>query len=178
MRAADAKRNPRGPPRLLGLACRTGAVGAVNTVPFVTNPGYVAPSGDNPNGWSYYFTARDAFRTEGSNRTDLTLNYAYRIPAPGRLIEVFFVFIRVRGPASSAQPAANIISQDSFERRRDGPMNKNQGFYLEDPRCTHLYTRARHMGPDFSSRIDRGVVRLVVARPLHDGGRFERTHED
>lgn len=68
-----------------------GAVGAINTTPFVTNPGYVSPSGNRSGGtWDYYFTARDAFRTEGSNRTDLAVNYAYRIPGAGRTTEVFF----------------------------------------------------------------------------------------
>jgi hypothetical protein len=59
-----------------------GAIGGVSTVPFVTNPGYVSPSGNRPGGlWDYYFAPRDAFRTEGSNRTDLAFNYAYKIPS-------------------------------------------------------------------------------------------------
>jgi outer membrane receptor protein involved in Fe transport len=67
-----------------------GAVGGVTTVPFVTNPGYVAPSGNRPGGlWDYYFAPRDAFRTEGSNRTDLAVNYGYRIPAARHSVELF-----------------------------------------------------------------------------------------
>ncbi len=59
-----------------------GAIGGVSTVPFVTNPGYVSPSGNRAGGlWDYYFAPRDSFRTEGSNRTDLALNYAYKIPS-------------------------------------------------------------------------------------------------
>jgi hypothetical protein len=65
-----------------------GAVGVVSTVPYVVNPGYVQPSGNNSNGWDYYFTDRDAFRTEGTNRTDLALNYGYQIGG-GRLAELF-----------------------------------------------------------------------------------------
>jgi outer membrane receptor for ferrienterochelin and colicin len=58
----------------------------VDPRPYVTNPGYLVP----PPGTitSYYFTARDAFRTEGQVRTDFAANYARRIPGAGRL-EVF-----------------------------------------------------------------------------------------
>lgn len=49
----------------------------------VTNPGYRTP----PDGAAtqYYFTARDAFRTEGQRRTDFAVNYQHRIPGAGRL---------------------------------------------------------------------------------------------
>ena len=67
-----------------------GAVGAIDTAPFVRNPGYLNPSGDRADGfWNYYFTPRDAFRTASARRTDLSLNYARRIPGANRA-EVFF----------------------------------------------------------------------------------------
>jgi Carboxypeptidase regulatory-like domain/TonB dependent receptor-like, beta-barrel len=67
-----------------------GAIGGVNTIPFVVNPGYVAPAGNRTaTTWDYYFTSRDAFRTEASNRTDLAINYAHAIRAAGS-VEVFF----------------------------------------------------------------------------------------
>ena len=45
---------------------------------YVVNPGYLTPpTGSNI---TYYYTARDAFRTEGQVRTDVAINYAYRIP--------------------------------------------------------------------------------------------------
>ncbi len=66
-----------------------GAVGAIDTTAYASDPGYLNPSGDRTDGfWSYYFTARDAFRTEGAKRTDLSLNYAYKIPGAGR-VELF-----------------------------------------------------------------------------------------
>ncbi len=52
-----------------------GAAGTVNLRKYLTNPGYVRP----PTSGSYYFTGRDAFRTEDVTRFDLALNYAYRI---------------------------------------------------------------------------------------------------
>jgi hypothetical protein len=58
----------------------------VDTRPYVTNPGYLAPpSGSNT---TYFYTARDAFRTEAQYRSDMGLNYAYRIPG-GRGLELF-----------------------------------------------------------------------------------------
>jgi hypothetical protein len=65
-----------------------GAVNASGIDPrsYVTNPGYLVP----PPGTltTYYYTARDAFRTEGQFRTDFAANYARRIPGAGRF-EVF-----------------------------------------------------------------------------------------
>ncbi len=52
-----------------------GAVGGVQSARFVTNPGYVAP----PTGVTYFFTARDAFRTDNISRTDVALNYSFRV---------------------------------------------------------------------------------------------------
>jgi hypothetical protein len=64
-----------------------GAVGQVNTRMFVTNPGYQTP----PTAVDYYFTARDAFHTAATYRTDLSVNYNYRIPhTAGPNAELFF----------------------------------------------------------------------------------------
>ena len=58
----------------------------VDPRPYVTNPGYLTPpSGANV---TYFYTARDAFRTERQTRTDLGVNYVYRIPS-GRGVELF-----------------------------------------------------------------------------------------
>ncbi len=50
-----------------------GAVGTVLERAYVTNPGYVRP----PKTGTYYYTARDAFRTPDVTRFDLALNYSY-----------------------------------------------------------------------------------------------------
>lgn len=52
-----------------------GAVGPVAVDPFVDNPGYAVTPGVE----SYYFTARDAFRTEGLKRSDLSLRLSRRM---------------------------------------------------------------------------------------------------
>ncbi|MGE3956849.1 MAG: TonB-dependent receptor [Vicinamibacterales bacterium] len=76
----------------------------VNPIPYVNNPGYLTP----PDGTvtNYFFSvdctnvpaavttagydctsgaSRDAFRTVGQKRTDLAVNYTFRIPAAGNL---------------------------------------------------------------------------------------------
>ena len=49
-------------------------------------PGYATPQGGDRE--TYYYTARDAFRTEASRRTDLAANYTYRVPG-GRSLDAF-----------------------------------------------------------------------------------------
>jgi hypothetical protein len=67
-----------------------GAVGAINTIPYAPAGLYLNPSGNRADGfWDYYFTSRDEFRTEANYRTDLSLNYAYRLPGLSR-VQLFF----------------------------------------------------------------------------------------
>jgi hypothetical protein len=53
------------------------------------NPGYVMPLSPTRT-LDYYFTARDAFRTATTYRTDLSINYAYRVRAGNAQPELFF----------------------------------------------------------------------------------------
>jgi outer membrane receptor for ferrienterochelin and colicin len=62
-----------------------GAVGRVDSRPFVTNPGYVLP----PSTVTYYYTNRDAFKTDDITATDLTLNYSFNWKTLGKDVEVF-----------------------------------------------------------------------------------------
>jgi len=64
------------------------AVGSVNPIPSVVNPGYLTP----PPGVEYYFSKRGAFQADASYRTDLALNYAYTLPAGSRGAEMFAHF--------------------------------------------------------------------------------------
>jgi outer membrane receptor protein involved in Fe transport len=71
-------------------ASASGAVtSGVDPRPYVVNPGYLnPPSGTNI---AYYYTARDAFRTEAQIRTDFAANYTYRIRGGGG-VELFGQF--------------------------------------------------------------------------------------
>jgi len=62
-----------------------GAAGRVDSRPYVTNPGYALP----PSTVTYYYTARDAYRTDDITATDLTLNYTFTWRTLGKDVEVF-----------------------------------------------------------------------------------------
>jgi hypothetical protein len=59
----------------------------VNPRPFVTIPGFAYSNPPDGAGTTYFFTARDAFRTEGQIRTDLAVNYTHKLS--GTRAEVF-----------------------------------------------------------------------------------------
>jgi outer membrane receptor for ferrienterochelin and colicin len=60
-----------------------GAIGTVDTRPFVKNPGYLSP----PASVNYYFSAPDAFRTDNVQHTDVALDFSFK---PGfRDVELF-----------------------------------------------------------------------------------------
>ncbi len=67
----------------MGSGAPYGALGTIDTKPYVTNPGYAAPDGGRTALWDYFFTARDAFHTEATYRTDFALNYSVRPFARG-----------------------------------------------------------------------------------------------
>lgn len=64
-----------------------GAVGTIAIRPYVTDPGYAVSPGNQ----TYYFTARDAFRTEAMKRTDLSVRLSRRL-GNVRAPEVFAQF--------------------------------------------------------------------------------------
>jgi len=57
----------------------------IDSRPFVPNPGYETPTSDV----LYYFTARDAFRTDDVHRSDVSLRYAFNFGGANRNFEVF-----------------------------------------------------------------------------------------
>jgi len=59
----------------------TSADGVIDSRPYVTNPGYLTP----PASVTYYFGGRGTLKTDDITRTDLAINYSYRI----RNIEFF-----------------------------------------------------------------------------------------
>lgn len=63
------------------------SLNGVDPRPYVANPGYLSPIDGAQT--QYYFTARDAFRTEGQRRTDFAVNYRYNLGMGGRTIGLF-----------------------------------------------------------------------------------------
>ena len=86
-----------------------GAIGTINLanasgVKYVTNPGYKNP----PTTQTYYFTDRDAYRTDNVTQTDISFNYAFKVPAMGTTLE-FFVEPRV----------TNVFNEKAWTPRND-----------------------------------------------------------
>jgi len=102
-----------------------GAVGAVDTRNFVTNPGYVTA----PNSVTYYFTARDAFRTDNITATDLSLNYSFKFPVGGRDIEIFLQpeVLNVFNEKGVESSATNVFSTAIIDATNTGATSCPQG---------------------------------------------------
>ena len=69
-----------------GIPIQGGNANGIDPRPYVANPGYVTPPSGSQT--EYYYSDRDAFRLEGLKRTDLALNYNYRVPR-ARGIQLF-----------------------------------------------------------------------------------------
>ncbi len=79
-----------------------GARGDIAIRPYVTNPGYATPPASVP----YWFTSRDAYRTDTIYPTDLSFTYTFAVPALGSNLE-FFVTPRVTN-AFNQQGTVNV----------------------------------------------------------------------
>jgi hypothetical protein len=62
-----------------------GSLGAVDSRPYVDNPGYAAP----PSSFNYWYEGRDTYDTDNIHRTDLSLNYAFQWELWNTPMEVF-----------------------------------------------------------------------------------------
>jgi hypothetical protein len=68
-----------------GVPYAAGNTNGVDPRPYVTNPNnaYLTPPASTTT--TYFFGPRDEFRTEGQRRTDLAVNYVYRLPGASRM---------------------------------------------------------------------------------------------
>jgi outer membrane receptor protein involved in Fe transport len=120
-----------------------GAVGTVDARPFVaaSNPAaaaaYATPQGGASE--TYYFTARDAFRTEASRRTDFAANYSHGVGSGSRKATLFV----------QAQ-LLNVFNQQElcgcggtiFQNGGNGQLNTIQGGTAGESVLTSLNTAA------------------------------------
>ena len=139
-----------------------GAVGSIATQPYVTNPGYVTPPGNSGGtAVSYYFTPRDAYRTDGQRRTDFAANYTYHVRAAHHLqlfgqLQVLNVFNQFRlcgcGNtvfASTAGSSANSGDSVEFSKINNIPIAHHQGpGSITDITIRRLLTLQGAMRPD------------------------------
>jgi hypothetical protein len=96
-----------------------GAVGTIDTSPFVTDPGYILPPIASV---PYYFTDRGAFRTDAMFRTDVSATFTRRV-GTGRRVELF----------AQAQ-LLNVFNQFQAFNRTGGQINTSVRTFVTDPR--------------------------------------------
>ena len=139
--------------------------GAATTVPllpgYVTNPGYVTP----PGGSLYYFTGRDAFRTEGQKRTDFAANFNYSVRSFGSLqlfgqIQVINLFNQSQLCGCGQGVALNGGGVDLS--RIDQSLRPLNGFARFNP-FTETPVQGIHW--DYSSTFGKAVNRFAYTTP-------------
>ena len=123
-----------------------GANGPVNPFPYVDNPGYATP----PRGAGYWFTGRDAFRTEGAASTDLSVTYAF---SPGALGSSTELFVQAQ--------VANVFNQGALNNSsrigRSVLTASNSGAFAPFNPFTEEPVQGTHwdLVPEFGEALDR-----------------------
>ena len=140
------------------------AAGPVNPSTYVTNTfGYQTP----PNQAAYFFTARDAFRTDTVYRTDLAVNYAYRLRGLSNT-ELFFQTQLWNVFNQSA--IADVNNIDVTTRTRDGGATSLTRFnpFVESPQQGVHW----EPGPNFGLARNRFAYQLPRQIRFSMGIRF------
>ena len=136
------------------------SAGPVNPTTFVVVPSYRTP----PTQVAYFFTDRDAFRTDNVFRTDLAVNYSYRV----RGAELFFqtqVWNLFNGDA-----IADVNNIDVTTRTRDGGATNLVRFnpFTDTPvQGTHW-----EPGPNFGTARNKNAYQLPRQIRFSFGIRF------
>jgi outer membrane receptor protein involved in Fe transport len=140
------------------------AAGPVNPIPYVTNTvGYRTP----PNQAAYFFTDRDAFRTDTVHRTDLAVNYAFRLRGLART-ELFFqtqlwnIF--------NKDAIADVNNIDITTRTRDGGTTTLTAFnpFTTSPEQGVHWA----FGPNFGTARNKNAYQLPRQIRFSVGARF------
>jgi hypothetical protein len=128
-----------------------GAVGLVDTRPFVANPGYLNP----PASETYYLTSRDAFRTDVTTRTDAALNVVRRLGGAGTR-ELFF-----RATIGNVFNEQGIVNAAAVNQ---SVLTSNNNAQLQ-PFNPFLTAPVRGVNWDLGSHFGRPLTRLAYQTP-------------
>ena len=137
------------------------AAGPVNPTPYVSVPSYRTP----PTQVAYFFTDRDAFRTDTVFRTDLAVNYSFKLRGTAELFFQTQVWNLFNGDA-----IADVNNVDITTRTRDGGATHLAGFnpFVDTPvQGTHW-----EPGPNFGSARNKNAYQLPRQLRLSFGVRF------
>jgi outer membrane receptor protein involved in Fe transport len=150
----------------------------VDPQPFVINPGYLTP----PTGSTtfYYFTARDAFRTEGQRRTDMALNYSYRPHGLGRIqlfgqLQVINIFnqFQLCGCGAPVSQNGGAIRTERIDQAVRTAVTTPAGYQTFNPFTTTPVEGVNWAkGPNFGNALNRLSYTSPRALRLSFGVRF------
>jgi outer membrane receptor protein involved in Fe transport len=126
-----------------------GAIGAIDSTPFVNDPGYQTP----PPSVTYFFTPRDQFRTEAMHRFDLAVNYDFEPSAlkGARLFAQFHVL--------------NLFNQFNVAIANGGSINTSVDTALNKPELFATFN-------PFTETPVQGVHWDFAPESLEDDGTF------
>ncbi len=99
-----------------------GAVGNANSRAFLTNPGYALPPAST--NIAYFYTDRDAFRTDDITATDVTFNYGFQWAALGKDVEIFLQpeVLNVFDEHALLNPNTSVINLATFNPYTQTPV--------------------------------------------------------
>ena len=135
---------------------------------YVTNPGYLTPP--DAIGTQYYYTARDAFRTQGTRRTDLAINYMYKLGGGSRALDLFVQgqIVNLFNQFQLCGCGANVFAnggniQNQFIDTSVRTAASNPTLYI--PFNPFTQTPARGVNWDFGPAFGHAVNRFAYTSP-------------
>ncbi len=137
----------------------------VNTQLYVTNPGYTTPL--PPTQTVYFFTARDAFRTEGQLRTDLAANYTYNVHGKVQLfgqLQVVNLFnqFQLCGCGGSVQASGGGVSVARIDQTVRTSVTTPASYVTFNPFTS---TPARGVNWDYGPAFGTALNRMAYTSP-------------
>jgi Carboxypeptidase regulatory-like domain/TonB dependent receptor len=157
-----------------------GAIGTVATQPYVTNPGYVNPPSPTSAIGTYYFTARDAYRTEGERRTDFAANYVYQLKGTRNVqlfgqLQVINVFnqFQLCGCGGTVFQNGGAVTQTRIDQSVLNNSTTPASYAMFNPFTTQPVQGTNWaLGPNFGTALNRFAYTTPRALRLSFGVRF------
>jgi hypothetical protein len=155
-----------------------GASGSIATQPYVTNPGYLTPP--SPTGTTYFFTARDAYRTAGERRTDFAVNYAYRVRGSSHMqlfgqlqvVNIFNQFQLCGCGGTVFQNGGNVTQTRIDQSVLNNTTNATQFAGFNPFTTTPVLGTNYALGPKFGQALNRFAYTTPRALRISFGIRF------
>lgn len=148
------------------------AVGAVDTRPFVTNPGYVRP----PTAVTYFFSDRGSLRSDDLLATDLALNYSFHWGLFGQDVEIFVQpeILNIFNQQKIASTDVNFFDTTVIDATNTGATSCNGSPCARFNPFTETPVEGVHWakGPDFGQAIDPAAYQTPRTFRVSIGVRF------